>query len=111
MPQENEDDFIPHPAFLGRSLKKAEGEVPACTFHIITASAGHVLVGRIIETAPDGIKLADAAIIRRWGTTLGLGQLCTAGRQKETITDYIGTVFIPASALIFIADAPAWASQ
>lgn len=77
-------------------------------WYLVVADRGHVFICKIAENEKVGITLADAAIVRKWGTAKGLGQLALEGRQDETITDQIGTVFIPAHAIIYIAPAPAW---
>ena len=45
--------------------------------------------------------LTEAACIRRWGTTAGLGQIALSGPTKETILDPCGIVVIEREALLF----------
>lgn len=77
-------------------------------WHIVTLDRGHVVVGRIVAKDEQGLSLEDASIIRRWGTTKGLGQLCLEGKQKDTVLDPIGRIHAPASSIIYVAEAPAW---
>ena len=37
-------------------------------------------------------KLEKAAVIRRWGTTKGLGELAISGKLKDTVLDFCPTV-------------------
>jgi hypothetical protein len=58
---------------------------------IIVADRGWVFLGDC-EDMPDGsVTIRNAVNIRKWGTTKGLGQLCT-GPTSETIADPAGTV-------------------
>ena len=67
-----------HPATIG-------------TKRIIVADRGWVFIGDC-EDMPDGtVTIRDAKNIRKWGTSKGLGQLCT-GPTSETIADMAGTV-------------------
>jgi hypothetical protein len=45
------------------------------------------LLGEIIAEDAETYTLADASVIRRWGTTAGLGQLAFDGIRKDTILD------------------------
>ena len=60
---------------------------------IVVATAGWVLIGAV-EDAPEGIIIHEASVIRRWGTTAGLGELAVKGPTKDTILDYTGEVHI-----------------
>lgn len=57
---------------------------------IVVLQRGWVVVGRYSEGG-DEIVVTDAKVIRRWGTTTGLGQLCS-GPLADTVTDPAGTV-------------------
>lgn len=74
---------------------------------IVIVQAGWVFVGdRVNERGPDDkfVQLINAAVIRVWGTTAGLGQLALHGKQNETILDACGTVQFPMTSVIGIMD-------
>jgi hypothetical protein len=59
---------------------------------ILVLQRGWVVVGDVIEEGDDRLELANASVIRRWGTTKGLGQLALEGPRKETVLDPCGAV-------------------
>lgn len=65
---------------------------------------GWVFVGRVTES-PGAVSLTNAACVRRWGTTRGIGQLATEGPTKNTVLDQAGTVTVPRSSVVAIIDA------
>ena len=77
-------------------------------FKIVTIAAGHVVVGKEVSRDATVLRMTDCSIIRRWGTTEGLGELCLKGRTPNTITDPMGDVEIPMNSVIMISLAPAW---
>lgn len=57
--------------------------------NIYVLDRGFVLVG-VGEQDPDDflfLRLTDCAIVRRWGTEHGLGQLAREGPQPNTVLD------------------------
>jgi hypothetical protein len=52
---------------------------------------GWVMVGRL-SRAGDQVHLENASVIRRWGTTNGLGELATEGPKQNTVLDPTGKV-------------------
>lgn len=53
---------------------------------ICMLARGNVLIGRL-EKDGDERRLHNASVIRRWGTTAGLGQLAQNGPTSDTILD------------------------
>lgn len=51
-----------------------------------------------------GIEMQEAAVIRVWGTTAGIGQIAINGPTDKTILDPCGTVHIPNHAVIMRID-------
>lgn len=65
---------------------------------------GWVFIARAEEN-PASLILTNAACIRYWGTTKGIGQLALEGPQRETKIDEAGTVVVPRTAVIALIDA------
>ena len=58
---------------------------------IVVLQRGWIVVGLYSEVGNE-IVVTSASIIRRWGTTRGLGELADSGPLKQTILDKAGTV-------------------
>ena len=56
---------------------------------IVVLQRGWVLVGKF-EQNGDKCSLANAQVIRRWGTTEGLGELASSGKLKDTQLEKCG---------------------
>lgn len=70
---------------------------------IVVMDKGFVSVGKYSRTT-DQVKLENAAVIRYWGTTGGLGQLAKDGPQPNTRLDPTPTENIPWHAVIKTID-------
>lgn len=57
---------------------------------IVVLQRGWVVVGYYSEDG-DRVTVSNASVIRRWGTTKGLGELVT-GPTSETVLDPVGLV-------------------
>lgn len=53
---------------------------------IVILQRGWVVVGKFSQNGSE-CRLDQAAVIRRWGTNKGLGQLAAEGPQPNTILD------------------------
>ena len=53
---------------------------------IIVLERGWVVVGQI-EKDGEWFLLVNGAVIRRWGTTIGLGELALKGKSQQTILE------------------------
>jgi len=77
-----------------RELANAFGSIPAATetaeqdlgVQIVILQRGWVVVGHAYKS-PDRVRVDNAAVIRRWGTTKGLGELAEKGPLGETVLD------------------------
>jgi hypothetical protein len=70
---------------------------------IVILDRGFVLVGHV-KIDGDWVETTKASIIRRWGTTKGLGELALNGPLANTKLDPIGTVRSPLRALIGLVE-------
>lgn len=57
--------------------------------YIVIGNRGNVVVGDLTIIGATGY-LKNASVIRRWGTTKGLGQLAIEGATPDTIVDSCG---------------------
>lgn len=65
--------------------------IPEGPIKIIILPRGWNMIGRFSKDGQH-CKLENASVIRRWGTTKGLGELAEKGPLKGTILDSCGTV-------------------
>jgi hypothetical protein len=59
---------------------------------IVILQRGWVMIGYYSELENDMCQLDNAQVIRRWGTTDGLGQLAREGKQTDTKLEPTGKV-------------------
>jgi hypothetical protein len=57
----------------------------------VVLQRGWVVVGDVTLTG-DELVVENASVIRRWGTTKGLGELASKGPQPSTVLDPAGLV-------------------
>jgi len=71
---------------------------------IVVVEAGWVLIGEYFPATPEKrAHMTDASVIRRWGTTAGLGQIALTGPTAETVLDPCGVVvFDNPEAILFV---------
>ena len=62
---------------------------------IVVLQAGFVLIGDVAQLDGRALHITNASVIRRWGTTAGLGQIALTGPTKDTILDACGEVSTP----------------
>ena len=79
------------------SIKDTDGEIK-----IAVLDRGFVYIG-CVKTEGDFYIITKARNIRVWGTTKGLGEL-VSGPTASTRLDMVGTVRVPAKALISLID-------
>ncbi|MDE3096883.1 MAG: hypothetical protein KGK07_12920 [Chloroflexota bacterium] len=76
---------------------------------ILVLPRGWVVVGTLAYEDDRVVRLTDTSVIRRWGTTAGLGQLALHGPQPETVLDPCGTVQAHPQAIVLrMACEDAW---
>jgi len=82
-------------------------ELPS-TIQIVVLQRGWVVIG-YTRTYGDQVIITDAAVIRAWGTTKGLGEL-VSGPTSKTVLDKAGTIraHVMTTVLTIDVDADAW---
>lgn len=70
---------------------------------LVIAQRGWVFVGRYTQDG-ENVVLTAAKVIRKWGTSKGLGELC-AGPTSTTVLDPAGTVRLHALGIVATFDA------
>jgi len=70
---------------------------------IVVLQRGWVVVGQYSQTATEA-KLENAATIRVWGTTKGLGELAADGPTSSTKLDKAGTVRFERLTTVLVID-------
>ncbi|UOE43731.1 hypothetical protein [Agromyces larvae] len=71
---------------------------------IVVLQRGWVVVGDVkLGESLDELVIEDAAVIRRWGTTKGLGELVD-GPTESTVLDKAGTVRVHPLAVVLSID-------
>lgn len=73
---------------------------------IVALQRGWVVVGRV-SVEGDQITIAEAKIIRRWGTTKGLGQLISGPIADKTVLDDGGIIRAHVLGVVFTLDCDA----
>jgi len=74
---------------------------------IVIAQRGWVFVGDVTRTESE-VVIENAAVVRRWGTTAGLGQLAETGPTSDTRLDPCPTVRIHPLAIVATMDCKPW---
>lgn len=79
---------------------------------IVPLQRGFVVVGRFSKNGTE-CRIENGYIVRRWGTTKGLGQLATEGPQPNTVLDPIPTTAFHELGYIAILECSeaCWASR
>ena len=57
------------------------------------------LIGDVTETK-QGVTIANASVIRYWGTTKGLGEIACTGVTKKTVLDFCGEIRVPTASIV-----------
>jgi hypothetical protein len=73
------------------------------TIKIVVLQRGWVVVGEYAES--DGKAfITCASVVRRWGTTKGLGELAANGPLTNTVLDRAGVVTVPLLGVVLAVD-------
>lgn len=58
---------------------------------IVILQRGWVAIGKLYQKGLN-CRLEKSSIIRKWGTSKGLGELANEGKKSETVLDYAGDI-------------------
>lgn len=80
---------------------------------IVVLQRGWIAVGDLDRSAAPQLKLENASIVRRWGTTKGLGELAANGPQPNTVLDAAGTLEFHELAVVttFVTEPSKWTQK
>lgn len=73
---------------------------------IVVLQRGWVVVG-MMTTEGSQVVITNAMVIRRWGTTKGLGEIAAGGPTSGTTLDPAGTVRVHELAVVMSIDCDA----
>lgn len=90
----------------------AQTDTAAAPVKILVLQRGWVAVGHYRKDGQEHV-LDDAAIVRRWGTSRGLGEIATGGPTASTTLDKAGTIRAHelATVLVLDCDAQKWTGR
>jgi hypothetical protein len=72
--------------YVKESEVKKQAKYKASPVQIVVLNRGWIVVGNVSESVNKTV-IQNAAIIRKWGTTKGLGELAMKGKLADTILD------------------------
>lgn len=70
---------------------------------IVVLHRGWVVIGKYAVEGEE-IVVTDASVVRKWGTTKGLGELALNGKLEDTVLDPCGTVRANKLAVVMTLD-------
>ena len=79
------------------------GPTEQTEYRIVIAQRGWVFVGQY-DADDNEVVLTNAKVIRKWGTTAGLGQLALSGPTSATVLDPAGTVRLHPMSIVATLD-------
>jgi len=82
------------------SLEKQKDYVPS-PVQIVVLNRGWIVIGNVKESVSKTI-IQNAAVIRKWGTTEGLGELAEKGKLPDTILDKCPDITVDTANVVLI---------
>lgn len=83
--------------------KKVKTKEPKSPIRIVVLQRGWVAIGRYAKDG-DECLLTDGYVIRRWGTTMGLGELAENGPLSNTVLEPSKTIRFHRAGEVFTMD-------
>lgn len=77
--------------YVRKDSVKRECDTDADDIRIVILQRGFVMVGKYRQNG-SACELHNAHVIRRWGTTKGLGEIAANGPLTDTTLDHAGVV-------------------
>lgn len=79
---------------------------------IVIAQRGWIFVGEYNKTG-EIVSISKGHVVRRWGTTKGLGELATEGKKRNTVLDPTPTIEMHELTVVATirCDADAWKDE
>lgn len=76
---------------------------------IVVADRGWVFIGNVFQ-GKESTLIKNSYVIRRWGTSEGLGELCIKGKLENTVLEKCLDIEIPLKSIIayFDCDQDKW---
>lgn len=70
---------------------------------IVVLQRGWIVVGNVTHEG-DEVVVSESSVVRRWGTTRGIGEIAINGPTTSTILDPVGTVRAHKLAVVLTID-------
>tara|TARA_R110000822_G_scaffold261308_1_gene385966 strand:- start:10 stop:336 length:327 start_codon:yes stop_codon:yes gene_type:complete len=87
--------------YIKESEVKKHAKYKASPVQIVVLNRGWIVVGNVSESG-DKTVIQNAAVIRRWGTANGLGELAMKGKLPDTILDACPDITTDTSNVVFL---------
>jgi len=87
--------------YIKESELKKQSKYKASPVQILVLNRGWIVVGNVSESVNKTI-IQNAAVIRKWGTTKGLGELAIKGKLPDTILDACPDITVDTANVVLV---------
>jgi len=87
--------------YVKESEIKKQSKYKASPVQILVLNRGWIVVGNVSESVNKTI-IQNAAVIRKWGTTKGLGELAIKGKLPDTILDACPDITVDTANVVLV---------
>ena len=87
--------------YVKESEVKKQAKYKASPVQIVVLNRGWIVVGNVSESVNKTV-IQNAAVIRKWGTTKGLGELAMKGKLADTILDACPDITVDTANVVFL---------
>ena len=97
--------MLPVPGLIPVNLLEVPDDrlAPDGEIRIAVLQRGHVVVGKYSQVGEIG-RIENASVVRRWGTSEGLGELAQKGPLSNTVLDACPPVSFHVREIIFLME-------